>query len=144
MLLDSSRETTAMSSSPITPSIARLGDRWKHKMILETSLRTLWSQMEKSISGPWFNIKILSYQYRKSHCGNKTVVRPSYPHNGISYTGKMTSFYWISLLVKTLWAFHDICFLYEHDKISQLQYHLERQSTLTEVRKLSFSDIYSS
>ena len=25
-------------------------------------------------SGPWFNIKMSSYQYRKSHCGDKTVV----------------------------------------------------------------------
>ena len=40
----------------------------------------------------WFNIKMLSYQYRKSHCGDKTIVRSSYLHNGISYTGKM-SFY---------------------------------------------------
>ena len=35
------------------------------------------------------------YQYRKSHCGDKTIWRPSYLHNGISYTGKMTSLYWI-------------------------------------------------
>ena len=46
-------------------------------------------------SGPRFNIKIPSYQYRKSHCGDKTILRPSYLHNGISYTGKMTSLYWI-------------------------------------------------
>ena len=46
-------------------------------------------------SGPWFNIKMSSYQYRKSHCGDKTVVRSSYLHNGISYTGKMSSLYWI-------------------------------------------------
>ena len=39
-------------------------------------------------SGPWFNIK-MSYQYRKSHCGDKMVVTPSYLHNRISYTGKM-------------------------------------------------------
>ena len=25
----------------------------------------------------WFNIKILSYQYRKSHCGDKTILRPT-------------------------------------------------------------------
>ena len=31
---------------------------------------------------PWFNIKISSYQHRKSHCGDKTVVRSSYLHNG--------------------------------------------------------------
>ena len=40
-----------------------------------------------------------SYQYRKSHCGDKTILRPSYLHNGISYTGKMTSLYWIRTLV---------------------------------------------
>ena len=41
---------------------------------------------------------MLSYQYRKPHCGDKTVVRSSYLHNGISYTGKMTSLYWIRAL----------------------------------------------
>ena len=45
--------------------------------------------------GTRFNIKMISYQYRKSHCGDKTILRPSYLHNGISYTGKMTSLYWI-------------------------------------------------
>ena len=47
--------------------------------------------------GPRFNIK-MSYQYRKSHWGDKTVVRSSYLHNGISYTGKMSSLYWIGTL----------------------------------------------
>ena len=46
-------------------------------------------------AGPWFNIKMSSYQYRKSHCGDKTILRPSYLHNGISYTGKIISLYWI-------------------------------------------------
>ena len=45
--------------------------------------------------GPWFNIKMSSYQYRKSHCGDKTISRPSYLHNGISYAGKTTPLYWI-------------------------------------------------
>ena len=36
-----------------------------------------------------------SYQYRKSHCGDKTILRPSYLRNGISYTGKTASLYWI-------------------------------------------------
>ena len=48
--------------------------------------------------GPRFNIKMTSYQYRKSHWGDKTVVRSSYLHNGISYTGKMSSLYWIGAL----------------------------------------------
>ena len=42
--------------------------------------------------------KMSSYQYRKSHCGDKMVVRSSYIHNGISYTGKMASLYWFSPL----------------------------------------------
>ena len=43
--------------------------------------------------GPWFNIKMSSYQYRKSHCGDKTVVRSSYLHNGSSYTGTWRHLY---------------------------------------------------
>ena len=50
-------------------------------------------------SGSQININMSSYQYRKSHCGDKTVVRSSYLHNGISYTGKMSSLYWIKALV---------------------------------------------
>ena len=39
------------------------------------------------------------YQYRKSHCGDKMISRPSYLHNGISYTGNRTSLYWIGALL---------------------------------------------
>ena len=53
--------------------------------------------------GPWFIIKISSYQYRKFYLVDKTVVRSSYLHNGISYTGKMSSLYWIGALI----AFYD-------------------------------------
>ena len=45
-----------------------------------------------------------SYHYRKSHCGDKTILRPSYLHNGISYTGKTTSLYWIGTLLSVLWG----------------------------------------
>ena len=45
--------------------------------------------------GPRFNMNMSSYQYRKSHCGDQTVVRSSYLHNGISYTGNTTSLYWM-------------------------------------------------
>ena len=44
----------------------------------------------------WLYIKMLSYQYRKSHWGDKTILWPFYLHNGISYTGKTASLYWIS------------------------------------------------
>ena len=50
-------------------------------------------------AGPWFNIKVTSCQYRQSHCGDKTILRPSYLHNGISYTGEKTSLYWIKAQV---------------------------------------------
>ena len=53
--------------------------------------------------GPWFNIKMSSYQYRESHCGDKTILRPSYLHNGISYAGKMRSLYWIGAVI-TFWV----------------------------------------
>ena len=56
----------------------------------------------QNCTGPRFNIKMSSYRYRKSHCGDKTVVRSSYLHNGISYTGKITSFYWIRAQIPVL------------------------------------------
>ena len=63
-----------------------------------------------------FNIKMTSYQYRKSHCGAKTIWRPSYLHNGISYTGKMTSLYWIRAQVpvnSSVNVFYDVCPSYQ-------------------------------
>ena len=73
-----------------------------HIYIGADDLQTLFGQLLGSLwptpTGPWFNIKMTSYQYRKSHCGDKTILRPSYLHNGISYTGKTTSLYWIRTL----------------------------------------------
>ena len=45
-----------------------------------------------------------SYQYRKSHCGDKTILRPSYLNNGISYTSKTTSLYWIGALATVMYS----------------------------------------
>ena len=58
--------------------------------------------------GPQFNIKMSSCQYRKSHCGDKTVVRSSYLHDGISYTGKMSSLYWIGAQDTVFTKFKDL------------------------------------
>ena len=66
-----------------------------------------WHMVQQSLTRAWFNIKMPSYQYRKSHCGDKTVVSSSYLHNGVSYTGKMTSLYWI----RALFAFKITTFL---------------------------------
>ena len=54
--------------------------------IFEDCISLLWPW-------PWFNIKISSYQYRKSHCGDKAVVRSSHLHDVNSYTSKTSSLY---------------------------------------------------
>ena len=48
--------------------------------------------------GPRFNTNMLCYQFRKSHCGDNTVVRSSYLDYGISYIDKIASLHWISSL----------------------------------------------
>ena len=50
-------------------------------------------------TGDRFNTTMTFYQYRKSHCGAKTILRPSYLHNGIPYTDKTASLYLIGALV---------------------------------------------
>ena len=52
----------------------------------------------------WFNVNMPSSQYRNANGGDKTVLRPSYLHNGISYTGKTTSWYWIIAKVGCRWS----------------------------------------
>ena len=47
------------------------------------------------LPGGWFSKKMQSHQYKKYHFRDKKILRPSYLHNGISYTGKMASLYWI-------------------------------------------------
>ena len=58
--------------------------------------------VSRKTSRGWLNTKVQSYQYKESHCGNKTILRPSYLHNRISYTGKTTYLYWIKALVNSL------------------------------------------
>ena len=84
---------------------------WSHYVWSDISkmvLRFAWCRFTQVMwhytSGPWFNIKMSSYQYRKSHCGDKTVVRSSCLHNGISYTGKMSSLYWIRALEQKMYS----------------------------------------
>ena len=54
-----------------------------------------WSGLIKAEPGACFNIKMPSDQCRKSHCvcGDKTIIRSSYLHNGIYYTGETASSY---------------------------------------------------
>ena len=72
--------------------------RWELKYCLHAKRKNLYSFFRTQQSSRfkkalvmcwgWFNVKMSSYQYRKSHCGDKTIWRPSYLHNGISYAGK--------------------------------------------------------
>ena len=108
-LIDLTDATLVWGSSRVETWMQQLKKQtWKHnelkkKYILELGHETMACAVCLLIflwpSGPQFNIKMTSYQYRKSHCGDKTILRPSYLHNGISYTGKMTSLYWIRALV---------------------------------------------
>ena len=66
------------------------------------SLNVILSNESHGWFGSRFNIKMSYYQYRKSHCGDKTVVRSCYLHNMISYTGKKSSLYWIGALISAL------------------------------------------
>ena len=77
--------------------IRRSHDRLIFIMEIPISRKTVFILIQGP--GPWFNIKMSSYQYRTSNCGDNTMLRPSYLHNGISYTGKMLSLYWIGPLV---------------------------------------------
>ena len=65
-------------------------------IIVFYSLTTCWMAVGRGpIRGPGgrFNIKTSSH-----HCGDNTILWPSYLPNGISYTNKMTSLYWIKAL----------------------------------------------
>ena len=73
-----------------------------HDVIIQwySTTRVVWLSTEVNAyawkPGDRINIKVSSYhQYRNFHCGDKTILRPSYLHNEISYTDKMTSLYWI-------------------------------------------------
>ena len=89
-------------------NVVLIGWAHVHKMIPEsTSCFTYWGLNKMAdilqatflnvfwYPGPRFNIKMMSYQYRKFHCGDKTILQQSYPNNKISYSGKTTSLYWI-------------------------------------------------
>ena len=71
------------------------------------------------------NIKISFYQYRKSHCGDKTIFRASYLHNEISYTD-MISLYCIGAQGHTT-PWRDYC----EEQIPQVISKLRLDHTLT-------------
>ena len=55
-----------------------------------------------------------SCQFRKSHCGDKMVLRSSYLHIGISCTGKMASLYGIIPQVVMYYLYNFVYISYSH------------------------------
>ena len=75
--------------------------------VQETPAAMIYSDFYISlISGPWFNVNISHYQYRKSHCVDKMFIRSFYLHNQISQTAMLSS-YWFSpcFLQTTVWLY---------------------------------------
>ena len=74
-----------------------VNNNWRNQwMVLRSQTNfACYMNLPIALTRAWFNIKMSSYQYGKSHCGDKTILRPSYLHNWISYTGKTTSLSWI-------------------------------------------------
>ena len=111
-LLDKGLGFVCKSSKFKQTSIWQLDKSDNHGRLPRLSDSKIYLEMSRgarlvSHPGPWFSIK-MSYQYRKSHFGDKTVLRASHFHNGISYIGKTISLHWISPLVyiDALWNFH--------------------------------------
>ena len=61
------------------------------KELYDESMALLTDEEQHKLQGPG---------YRKSHCGDKMILRPSDRHNGIPYTDKITYLYWIRALVE--------------------------------------------
>ena len=64
-----------------------------------------WKEVQMKVMGVWrlsgltrvlIVIKMRSCQYGICHCGDKTILKYFYRHNGISYTGRITYIYWIN------------------------------------------------
>ena len=78
------------------------GCGWGHQWLC------LW--LTSGRSGPWFNIKMPYYQYRKSHCGDKMVVRSSYLRNGNSFSMLVRWQHYIEpILEPILWMQFENC-----------------------------------
>ena len=76
--------------------------------------------------GAWFNIKMPSCQYRKSNCGDKTILRSSHLHNWIS-----TEVTWHHYIESWAWTFLciDQCISYNSLAVCSRGYHQVHNGT---------------
>ena len=63
-------------------------------MLPDQCSRTFWA-FSRYRYRDTIKVSSQSHQYRKSHCWDKTILRLTYLHHGISLTGKIASLYWI-------------------------------------------------
>ena len=89
MYVNNNDSYTVMSRANLWPDQIITFDMGANLIFFNMWIMTFWSMSPRGR----FNIKMSSYQYRKSHCGDKMILWSSYLHSGISYTGKMASFY---------------------------------------------------
>ena len=68
----------------------------KYVYVYKKNTNSTMDGLDFTEPGTWFNIK-MSYQNRKSYCGDKTVERSSYLH-------KMPSLYWIGALLLIIFS----------------------------------------
>ena len=106
--ISKTRPASPMDQLRITPickcanKVSKFCDRWDGFFHISQNSVTVLAIVESKGPSQYKDV-MSSYQYRKSHCGDKTVVRLSYLHNEISYTGKMTSLYWIGVQSFSWW-----------------------------------------
>ena len=55
-----------------------LSPKWHKNLMIQNILQFMVSRASFT--------KMFSFQYMKSHCGDKGILQPSYIYNGISYT----------------------------------------------------------
>ena len=110
-------------------AISRILGHFCTQIGMKWTMPSWWLQIYRG----WFNKKMPSYQYRKSHCGDKTILRASHLHNGISYIDKifilnrgpvarastttMLATLWLQCSISILYSIHH----YHMTQISHLQ-----------------------
>ena len=76
-------------------SMVKLWDFFNHWHSNPTLFANSLQAVSHADFGDAIQCKDVILPVSESHCGEKTILRPSYLHNGISYPGKTTSLYWI-------------------------------------------------
>ena len=99
--------------------------------------------------------KTTSYQYKKSYCRDKIIIRSYYLNNGMSYTGKMASLYWTNLLdhnsINKMPSYHHRNSHYKNKAVSWSSYFYNgnpytctwKDNTVREILSVQTLDLYS-